>query len=71
VPVSFQFGSLFNAVVYALTGVILLALCASFLLRLIPIKLWHEIAEKQNAAAAILAGLTILAIAVVIAATMH
>ena len=69
--VSFQFGSLFNAVVYALTGVILLGVCASFLLRLTPLKLWHEISEKQNAAAAILAGLTILAVAVVIAATMH
>lgn len=62
---------LLNAIVFAFLGVAVFAVAASLLLRLTPLKLWHEIVEERNMAAAILAGAVALGLCWIIAAAMH
>ena len=70
-PLDFHFGSLMNALIYAVLGV--LVLFASFLVwdKITPYNLWKEIVEEQNSALAIFAGLMALGIAVIVAAAVH
>jgi uncharacterized membrane protein YjfL (UPF0719 family) len=70
-PLGFQFGSLFNAVIYAVVGIALLAAGLALLSKVAPFAVWREIVDKQNTAAAVLAGFVALGVAIIIAATMH
>ena len=49
---------LLNAAVFAVLGVALFSLAGAILLKLTPLKLWREIVEERNVAAAIFAGST-------------
>jgi putative membrane protein len=62
---------LLNAVLFAALGVALFSLAAAILLKLTPLKLWREIAEERNVAAAVFAGSVVIGIALIIAAAMH
>jgi uncharacterized membrane protein YjfL (UPF0719 family) len=57
--------------VYAVIGVVIMAV--GFLLwdRLTPVHLWQEISEKQNVALAILAGSVAIGISLIVAAAVH
>lgn len=67
----FHLGSLLNAIVYAVLGVVILVI--SFLAwdKITPYNLWKEIVEEQNTALAIFAGMMALGIAVIVAAAVH
>jgi putative membrane protein len=62
---------LINAVIFASLGVAWFAITAAILLKLTPLKLWHEIVDEHNVAAAVFAGAVAIAIGLIIAATMH
>jgi putative membrane protein len=62
---------LLNAAVFAVLGVALFSLAGAILLKLTPLKLWREIVEERNVAAAIFAGAAAIGIALIIAAAMH
>ena len=70
-PVEFHVGSILNAVLYSVLGVVILV--ASFVVwdKITPYDLWKEIVEKQNTALAIFAGLMALGIAVIVASAVH
>lgn len=67
----FHFGSILNAVVYAVLGVVILFL--SFLIwdKLTPYNLWKEINEEQNVALAIVVGAMALGVAIIVASAVH
>jgi putative membrane protein len=62
---------LLNGIIFASLGIALFAIAAAILLRLTPLKLWHEIVEERNLAVAIFAAAAILGICWIIAAAMH
>jgi putative membrane protein len=62
---------LLNGAVFAVLGVALFSLAGAILLKLTPLKLWREIVEERNVAAAIFAGAVAIGIALIIAAAMH
>ena len=62
---------LVNAVIFAGLGIAVFAIAAAILLRLTPLRLWKEIVEERNVAAAIFAGAVAIAICLIIAAAMH
>ena len=70
-PIEFHLGSLLNALIYALFGVIILVLSFFVLDKLTPYDLWKEVVEKQNLAIAVLAGMMALGIAIIIASAVH
>lgn len=70
-PIEFHLGSLLNALIYALFGVVILVLSFFVLDKLTPYDLWKEVVEKQNLAIAVLAGLMALGIAIIIASAVH
>lgn len=70
-PIEFHLGSLLNALIYALFGVIVLVLSFFVLDKLTPYDLWKEVVEKQNIAIAVLAGAMALGIAIIIASAVH
>ncbi len=59
------------AAVFAGLGVVLFAVAFIILDLLTPGKLWHEISEKKNTAAAILMGSAAIALGVIVAAAIH
>ncbi len=59
------------AAVFAGLGVVLFALAFLIVDLLTPGKLWHEISEKKNTAAAILMGSVALALGIIVAAAIH
>ncbi|MGJ5820561.1 DUF350 domain-containing protein [Paludibaculum fermentans] len=69
--IEFHLGSLINALIYAVVGVVILV--ASFITwdKITPYDLWKEIVEKQNMALAIFAGLMALGIAIIVASAVH
>lgn len=69
--IEFHLGSLINALIYAVVGVVILV--ASFITwdKITPYDLWKEIVEKQNTALAIFAGLMALGIAIIVASAVH
>jgi hypothetical protein len=73
--VEFHIGSLLNGAVFAIAGILLLAIVAHVLLGVIGkvrgIDLWDEIAGKQNLPLALYAGLLTLGVAIIIAAALH
>jgi putative membrane protein len=62
---------LLNAIIFATLGIAVFAVAAAILLSLTPLKLWREIAEEHNVAAAIFAGAAAIGICLIIAAAMH
>lgn len=62
---------LINATVFAVLGIILLALSFVVFDRLTPGKLWHEIVDKQNTALALTAAAMILGMAFIIGMAIH
>lgn len=69
--IEFQLGSLLNALVYAVLGVIILVVAFVIWDKTTPYDLWKEIVEKQNVALALFAGMMALGIAVIVAAAVH
>ena len=61
---------LLNGLVYGLAGILIFAAAFRLFVKLLPIDLWHEVRER-NVAAAILAGAIALGMCWIIAATMH
>jgi uncharacterized membrane protein YjfL (UPF0719 family) len=60
-----------NALIFAALGVaVFLAACA-LAAKLAPFDVWKQVVEERNAAAAIVAGATILGVGWIIAAAMH
>lgn len=59
------------AAVFAGLGVVLFAVAFIVLDVLTPGKLWHEISEKKNTAAAILMGSAAIALGMIVAAAIH
>jgi len=62
---------LWNAALFAVLGIALFWLAGAVLLKLTPLKLWREIVEERNVAAAIFAGAVAIGMALIIAAAMH
>ncbi len=62
---------LVNAVMFALAGIAVFVASAALLLRLTPLKLWHELIEERNLAAAIFAGAVALGLCWIVASAMH
>ena len=60
-----------SAAVFAFLGVALFIVAFLVLDLLTPGKLWHEISEKKNVAAAILMGSVAIALGVIVAAAIH
>ena len=60
-----------NGLIFASAGIVLFVIAAAMLLRLTPLKLWREIIEERNVAAAVFAGALAIALALIIAAAMH
>jgi putative membrane protein len=60
-----------SAAVFATLGVVLFVVAFVVVDFLTPGKLWHEISEKKNTAAAILMGSVALALGIIVAAAIH
>jgi putative membrane protein len=60
-----------SAAIFAGLGVVLFVVAFIILDLLTPGKLWHEISEKKNTAAAILMGSAALALGIIVAAAIH
>lgn len=60
-----------NSAAYALIGVVMFGLAFIVMDVLTPGKLWDEISEKRNTAAAILIGSVAIAIGIIVAAAIH
>ena len=69
--IAFQLSAFFNAIIYAVLGVVILVI--SFVLwdKITPYDLWKEIVEKNNVALAIFSGLMALGIAIIVASAVH
>lgn len=67
----FHLGSMLNALIYAVMGVIILIVSFVVWDKVTPYDLWKEIVEKQNTALAIFAGLMALGIAIIVASAVH
>ena len=70
-PVEFHIGSILNALLYSVLGVIILVVSFIVWDKITPYDLWKEIVEKQNQALAIFAGLMALGIALIVASAVH
>jgi putative membrane protein len=70
---SYFFSSpIFNSIVYALLGIVILVVAFILVEWLTPKhNLWKEVVEKQNVALAIVAGFFMLAVAIIIASAIH
>ena len=60
-----------NALIFATLGIVVFAVSFSIVSKLLPFDWRRQIGEERNVAAAILAGAFALALAWIIAATMH
>ncbi len=69
--IEFHLGSMLNALIYAVMGVVILIACFVAWDKITPYDLWKEIVEKQNSALAIFAGLMALGIAIIVASAVH
>jgi len=68
---NFQLSALVNAIVYAVLGVAILFISFVIWDKISPYELWKEIAEKNNTALAIFAGLMALGVAIIVASAVH
>lgn len=60
-----------SAAVFAFLGIALFIVAFLILDLLTPGKLWHEISDKRNTAAAILMGSVAIALGMIVAAAIH
>ena len=60
-----------NALIFAALGVLVFVIAFGLIVKLAPFRLWKEIVEERNVAAAILAGAVALGLCWIIAAAMH
>jgi putative membrane protein len=60
-----------NSAAFALIGIVMFVAAFIILDALTPGKLWDEISEKRNTAAAILMGSVALALGIIVAAAIH
>jgi uncharacterized membrane protein YjfL (UPF0719 family) len=67
----FHLGTFLNAIIYAVTGVVIFALCFALLDKMTPYDLWKEICEDRNVALGIMVGAAALGICIIIAAAIH
>jgi putative membrane protein len=67
----FHLGTFVNALIYAITGVVIFALCFALLDKMTPFHLWKEICEDKNVALGVVVGAAILGICIIIAAAIH
>ena len=65
------FQNVLNSAAYALIGVVMFVLAFVVIDVLTPGKLWDEIGEKRNTAAAILMGSVAIALGIIVAAAIH
>lgn len=65
------FQNVLNSAAYALIGVLMFVLAFIVIDVLTPGKLWDEIGEKRNTAAAILMGSVAIALGIIVAAAIH
>lgn len=63
--------ALFNAVVYALLGIVIFVFAFFLIDRLTPYALWREIVEEKNVALAILVGAMSIGMCIIIAMAIH
>jgi uncharacterized membrane protein YjfL (UPF0719 family) len=66
-----SFPALIPSIVYALVGIVVLAVGFIVADLLTPGKLWEEIKDKQNTAVAQFAGLFGLGLSIIVAAAIH
>jgi len=69
--IDFHLGSLINALIYAVMGIVILIVAFVAWDKITPYDLWKEIVEKQNISLAIFAGLMALGIAIIVASAVH
>jgi putative membrane protein len=67
----FHPGTLVNALVYAILGIVIFAFCFVLIDKMTPYHLWKEIVEDKNIALAILVGAISLGMCIIIAAAVH
>jgi uncharacterized membrane protein YjfL (UPF0719 family) len=67
----FHLGTFLNAIIYAITGVVIFALFFALIDMMTPYHLWKEICEDKNVALAIMVGAAALGICIIIAAAIH
>ncbi|MBZ2183758.1 MAG: DUF350 domain-containing protein [Bryobacter sp.] len=67
----FQPAALFNALLYAVLGIVVFAVSFSVWDRLTPYDLWKQIIEEKNIALAILVGFFSLGLSIIIASAVH
>ncbi len=67
----FHLGTFVNAIIYALTGVVIFTLVFALLDKMTPYDLWKEICEDKNVALGIMVGAAALGICIIIAAAIH
>ena len=65
------FQNVLNSAAYALIGVVMFVAAFIVIDVLTPGKLWDEIGEKRNTAAAILMGSVAIALGIIVAAAIH
>lgn len=63
--------NIFNSAAFAAIGIVIFVVAFFIIDVLTPGKLWDEIAEKKNTAAAILMGSVAIALGVIVAAAIH
>jgi uncharacterized membrane protein YjfL (UPF0719 family) len=62
---------LINAVIFAVLGVLVFFAAFGIVGKIVPGDLWKEVIEGRNTALAILVGLMCVALAIIVAATLH
>ena len=62
---------IFGSILYALIGIVVLAVSFVVIDKLTPYHLWGEIVEKKNVALAIVVGSMCIAIGLIVAAAVH
>ena len=67
----FHFGTVLNAVVYALIGIVLFVGTFIVIDKVTPFHLWKEIVDDKNVALAILLGAMSIGLCIIIAAAVH
>ena len=60
-----------NALVFAVLGVVVFVIALAIVAKLAPFRVWKEIIDERNVAAAIVAGAVALGLGWIIAAAMH
>jgi putative membrane protein len=59
------------AIIFAVIGLVVLALSIALMSKLMPLPFWKEIEEDQNTALGIMVGSIVIGISIIIAAAIH